>query len=192
MKTKLILINGPLGSGKSTLAERYANDYPVTLNLDIDNIWLTISHWREQKEITGPLSKKIALAMAKVALNEGHNVVVPQILQTEELANSFQALANECSADYYEVLLDVPKDESIKRFIERSKSQGHPTGFREGGVIATSGREAKLAEMHDNMMAVANERSHVIRIEPVLNNIDATYEMLLDMLSSEEQGSNLV
>lgn len=65
MKLKLILLNGPLGSDKSTLAECYADNHPVTLNLDIDNIWSTISHWREQKEVTGPLSKNIALTMAK-------------------------------------------------------------------------------------------------------------------------------
>lgn len=176
---KLIILNGPLGSGKSTLAERYAKGHPVSLNLDIDNVWSMISHWREQKEITGPLSKKIALAMAKVALSDGHDVVVPQILQTEDLANSFQTLATECDATYYEILLDVPKDEAIKRFIERGKSQGHPTGFHEGGIIATSGREAKLAEMHDNMMAVASNRSHTIRVEPILNDIEATYNELV-------------
>jgi adenylate kinase family enzyme len=183
MRPKLIILNGPLGAGKSTLAERYASDHPVTLNLDIDNIWSTISHWREQKEITGPLSKKIALSMARVALSDGHDVVVPQILQTEDLANSFQALATECQADYYEILLDVPKDEAIRRFVERGKSQGLPTGFREGGIIATSGREAKLAEMHDNMIAVANNRIHTAKLEPILNDIDGTYDRLLQLVN---------
>lgn len=181
-KPKLIVLNGPLGSGKSTLAERYANDHPATLNLDIDNVWSMISHWREQKEITGPLSKEIALSMAKVALGNGHDVVVPQILQAEDLANSFQDLAGECNANYYEILLDVPKDEAIKRFVERGKSQGHPTGFREGGIIATSGRETKLAEMHDNMTAVASRRAHVVRVEPILNDIEATYSKLTQAL----------
>ncbi len=182
MRPKLIILNGPLGTGKSTLATRYADAHPVTLNLDIDHVWSMISHWREQKEITGPLSKKMALSMAMVALSDGHDVVVPQIMQTEELANSLQSLANECQADYYEILLDVPKEEAIKRFTERSKAQGHPTGFREGGIIATSGREAKLAEMHDNMMVVANNRSHVIKVEPILNDIDATYNLLMQKL----------
>lgn len=139
-----------------------------------------ISRWREEKEVTGPLSKKIALSMAKAVLEDGHNVIVPQILQTEELADNLQELAANCQADYFEVLLDVHKDEAIKRFIERGKSQGHPTGFREGGIIATSGREAKLAEMYDNMVTVAENRSHVIRIEPILNDIDATYHVLIE------------
>ena len=115
MKPKLIVLNGPLGIGKSTLAEKYADNHPLTLKLDIDNIWSTISHWREQKEISGPLSKRIALSMARIVLNDGHDVIVPQILQTEELANRFQELAIECNADYYEVLLSVSKDEAIRR-----------------------------------------------------------------------------
>jgi adenylate kinase family enzyme len=190
MKPRLIVLNGPLGSGKSTLAERYANDHPATLILDIDNVWSMISHWRDQKEITAPLSKKIALAMASVALIDGRNVIVPQILQTEELANSFQKLAAQCGAAYFEVLLEVPKDESIKRFTERSKSQGHPTGFREGGIIATSGREEKLAEMHDNMVKVANSRPHTIKVEPVLDDIEGTYTTLLSKIDGKLQPSN--
>ncbi|HVV25640.1 MAG TPA: AAA family ATPase [Candidatus Saccharimonadales bacterium] len=185
MKPKLIVLNGPLGSGKSTLAQKYAEGHPVTLNLDIDNVWSTISHWREQKEITGPLSKKLAVSMARIVLSEGHDVVVPQILQTEELANSFQTLADECNADYFEILLDVPKEESIKRFVARGKAHGHPSGFRAGGIIDTSGRETKLAEMHDNMTAVASNRLHVIKLEPILNDVDATYSSLLQILNQE-------
>ena len=182
MKPKLIILNGPLGAGKSTLAQRYADNHSAALNLDIDNVWSMLGHWREQKEITGPLSKTLALSMAGVVLNEGYDVV-PQILQTEELADSFQALADECSADYFEILLDVPKEESIKRFVARGKAQGHPNGFRAGGIIDTSGRETKLAEMHDNMTAVAHNRPHVVRFEPILGDIDATYNSLLQILN---------
>lgn len=185
MKPKLIILNGPLGSGKSTLSQKYADGHPSTLNLDIDNVWSMLGCWREQKDVTGPISKKIALAMARVVLNDGHDVVVPQILQTEELADSFKDLAYECNADYFEVLLDVPKEESIRRFIARGKAQGHPSGFREGGIIATSGRETKLAEMHDNMTLAANDRAHVIRLEPILDDVDATYDLLLKSLNRD-------
>lgn len=182
MKPRLIVLNGPLGSGKSTLAQRYADDHPAALNLDIDNVWSMLGRWREQKEITGPLSKKIALSMAKVVLRDGHDVVVAQILQTGQLADSFRALADGCGADYFEILLDVPKAESIRRFIARGKAEGYPSGFHEGGVIATSGREAKLADMHDKMTAAANGRPHVVRLKPILGDIDATYASLLQIL----------
>jgi len=183
MKPKLIVINGPLGIGKSTLAKRYADEHPLTLLLDIDELWAMLSHWREEKEVSSPLSKQMAMAMARINLNTGHDVVIPQILQTIELAESFEQLAKECSAEFYEILLFVDKEESIRRFISRGKAQGHPTGFREEGIIANSGREKKLAAMYDAMMSAAESRPLVIRIEPILNNIDETYKVLLKNLN---------
>jgi len=35
---RLILLNGPPAAGKSTLAQMYADEHPLTLNLDIDKI----------------------------------------------------------------------------------------------------------------------------------------------------------
>jgi 2-phosphoglycerate kinase len=35
---RLILLNGPPGIGKSTLAQRYVDDHPLALNLDIDSV----------------------------------------------------------------------------------------------------------------------------------------------------------
>lgn len=179
MKPKLILLNGPLGIGKSTLARRYAEEHPLTLCLDIDDVWAMLSHWRETKEDSSPLSKQMAVEMARINLNAKHDVVIPQILQTPELADTFRHLAEICDAEYYEVLLLVDKDESIRRFIARGKSQGHPTGFRAGGVIDTGGREKKLSEMYDAMTKTAHKRSHVIKIEPSLHDIDGTYAELL-------------
>ncbi len=183
MKPKLIIINGSLGIGKSTLTKRYASEHPVTLNLDIDDIWAMLSHWREEKDITAPLSKDMAIEMARISLRNGHDVVVPQILQNSELADRFKQLAADCAADYFEVLLIVDKEAAIRRFIKRGQDQGHPTGFRKGGTIDTGGREKKLAEMYDNMIEVANSRPHVIRLEPVLGDIEKTYSELLEKIN---------
>lgn len=183
MNPKLIIINGPLGSGKSTLAKYYADKQPLTLVLDLDEVWAMISHWREKKEITSPLSRQMALEMARINLQEKNDVIVPQIIQTAELADSFQHLAKECHADYYEILLTIEKEESIKRFIERGKSQGHPTGFRAGGIIDSSGREKKLREMYERMENVATSRPDTIKIEPVFGDIEQTYQALIEQIN---------
>ncbi len=179
MKPKLIILNGPLGIGKSTLAKFYGEEHPLTLVLDVDNVWAMLSHWRQEKDISAPLSKKMAIAMARISLRAGHDVVIPQILQTAELADRFERLAKNCNADYYEVLLIVSNEEAIDRFIKRGQKQGNPTGFRSGGIIDSSGRERKLAEMYDNMIDVATERAHVIKIEPILDDVEATYSNLI-------------
>ena len=179
MKPKLILLNGPLGIGKTTLAKRYAEEHPLTLFLDIDDVWSMISHWREEKETSAPLSKEMALAMAHISLNAGNDVIIPQIVQTSELADSFKALSEEYHAEYIEVLLFVEKEEAIRRFIKRGQKAGNPTGFRPGGIIDTEGRETKLAEMYDNMIEVSEKKHDIIRIVPVLGDIDGTYSTLM-------------
>jgi adenylate kinase family enzyme len=187
MKPKLIILNGPLGIGKSTLANRYAEDHPLTLNLDIDNVWAMLSNWREEKEVSTPLSKKIAIAMARAVLEEGHDVVVPQIVQTIELADSLQKLAEEVGANYFEILLSVDKANAIDRFIQRGRNQGNPTGFRAGGIIDTSGREDKLSEMYDNMMKVVKQRPQTIVIKPELDNVEQTYSNILLAIDSSTE-----
>ena len=182
MKSKLIILNGPLGIGKSTLAKRYGEDHPMTLVLDIDEVWSMLSNWREEKEVSAPLSKKMALEMARIALTAGHDVIVPQIIQTSELAESLEKLSKECGAHYYEILLIVDEEESIRRYIERGKRDGNPTGFRVGGIIDTSGREVKLAEMYDNMIEVSSERPNVTKIVPLLGDIQGTYTDLLKQI----------
>jgi len=110
MQPKLIILNGPLGIGKTTLAKRYGEEHQLTLVLDIDDIRSMLSHWRERKNDSGPLSMQIALAMARTNLSAGHDVIVPQILQTVKLAESLEQLAQDCKAEYYEVLLVTSKE----------------------------------------------------------------------------------
>lgn len=179
MKPKLIILNGPLGIGKSTLASRFAEEHPLTLRLDIDDIRRYISHWREQAEQSAISSKQMALAMARVHLELGHDVVVAQIVRSVELFNEFEQVAKDTNADYYEILLFTEKDEAIRRFKERSYAQGHTSGFRAGGLIDTGGRETKLASMYDEMIETASQRPNTIKIEPEFGNEDETYQELL-------------
>lgn len=185
MKPKLIILNGSLGIGKSTLASRFAEEHPLTLRLDIDDIRTYISHWREEDEESSVSSKQMAIAMIKVHLSLGHDVVVPQIVQKTEFFEQFEQAAKEAGADFIEVLLLVDKDEAIKRFKERNYAQGHASGFRPGGLIDTGGREVKLSEMYDNMIETASKRPRTIRIKPELGKEVETYAELLKKIREE-------
>ncbi len=183
MKPKLIILNGPLGIGKSTLACRYAEEHPLTLRLDIDDVRTYISHWREQDQKSAISSKKIALAMAREHLSLGYDVVVPQIIRQMELFEQFEQVAYEAGADLKEVLLLVSKDESIHRFKQRSYAQGYSSGFRTGGLIDTGGREEKLSSMYDEMLDTAKQRPNTIIIEPKFGKEDETYQELLEKIN---------
>lgn len=184
MKPKLIILNGPLGIGKSTLASRFAEEHPLTLRLDIDEIRTHISHWREEADKSAVSSKQMALAMAATHLSLGHSVVVPQIVQKSEFFEQFEKVANESNADFVEVLLLTDKGEAIRRFKERNYAQGHASGFRPGGLIDTGGREVKLAAMYDAMIEAANQRPNTIRIESEFGKEDETYRKLLTKIQA--------
>jgi predicted kinase len=182
MKLKLIVLNGALASGKSTLAEKYAEEHPLTLKLDIDELRRWISHFREEKEISGPLSKKIAGEMARVHLKEGYNVVISQIFIQSEPLENLEAIAKECGADFYEILLATSKEDAIKRFITRGKAEGYEDGFWPHGLVTLGGKEKKLEQMYDDMMTLVAKRPSTITIESVEGDADSTYQKLSENL----------
>lgn len=182
MKPKLIILNGALGVGKSTIAEKYAEAHPLTLKLDIDEVRRWMSHFREEKEISGPLAKKIAGEMARVHLQAGYDVVIAQtFIQTGHLED-LEGIAHECEADYYEVLLANSKEDSIRRFIERGKSQGYADGFSSGGLVTLGGKEKKLEQVYDDMMVTISKRPNTKVIESREGDIEGTYNKLLESL----------
>jgi hypothetical protein len=83
----LIVLNGSPASGKSTLAQRYVDDHPLTLNLDIDRIRGMIGCWRDDSQQGGLLARAIALSAAAVHLDGGHDVVVPQFVAQVRFAH---------------------------------------------------------------------------------------------------------
>ena len=186
MKPKLIILNGPLGIGKSTIATKFADEHPMTLRLDIDDLRACISHWREQADQSAASSKQMALAMTRVHLSLGYNVVIPQIVRKAEFFEDCEQIAKETGAEFIEVLLLVNKDDAIRRFKERNFALGHASGFRTGGLIDNGGREAKLATMYDEMIGATTQRPNTIRIEPKFGKEDDTYNELLEKIQAHK------
>jgi predicted kinase len=178
-RPQLILLNGPLGIGKTTIAQRFADENPLTLRLDIDEIRRYISHYRDEPEQSAISAKQMALAMASVHLSLGHHVIVPQIIRDADYFHQFEQLARQVNAKFFEVLLTADRDESIRRFIERGKADGYPDGFRPDGLIDRGGREEKLVKMYDEMMKIVSQRPNTITIHPEFGKENETYQELV-------------
>jgi len=73
----LILLNGPPASGKSTLAARFVESHPLALNLEIDVVRHLLGGWADQPTEAGLLARKIAIGMARTALEAGRDVIIP-------------------------------------------------------------------------------------------------------------------
>ena len=181
-KPKLIIINGALGVGKTTLAERYASKHPLTLQIDIDEVRRKMSFWREEKEMSGMLSKQIACEMARTHLLYLHDVVVSQIFIQSEHLEKLEAIAQACGADFHEFLLFIPREEAITRFVKRGQTAGYPDGFRPGGLVDLGGREKKVLQMYDDMMTMIARRPGTRVIAAQEGEIEATYRALRENL----------
>jgi predicted kinase len=72
-----VLINGVPGSGKSTLAQMYVDEHPRALALDIDTVRGMLGCWLDHSSEAGLIARRLAVAMDRVQLSAGRDVVVP-------------------------------------------------------------------------------------------------------------------
>lgn len=172
---KLIILNGPLGIGKSTLAQLYVDEHPLALKLDIDELCAQIGQWRDQAPESRRLSKDLAEIMTKTYLNSGHDVVIPQIFRQTKWLEALEKVASDTGAEFYEILLDVERDEAIRRFEVRG-------GVRSGGLIDRGGGIVKVEAMYDEMAETARARPSTKCLIPQFGDIDATYKALMNLL----------
>src|SRR6476619_3112329 len=96
----LIHLNGPSGVGKSTLAQRYVEEHPGVLNLDIDRVVTLIGGWRENFFGVVSQARRIAIAMAEAHLQNGCDVVMPQLMTNVGEAERFESAAVRADAEY--------------------------------------------------------------------------------------------
>lgn len=179
-KPKLILLNGNPGMGKSTLAQRYVDDHPMALNLDIDKLWHMMGKWQSNMPQSEIQKYRLASSVAKTHLLEGHSVIVPDLIQKVEYYLDFQVIAEDSGAKLHEVVLLSSVHDAIQRCKKRAINMGYVDGFRPGGVLDLGGREEMLAAMHSDMLAAVAARPNMVVINSIEHDIDGTYMRLLN------------
>jgi predicted kinase len=182
---RLILLNGPPASGKSTLAQRYADDHPPALCLDIDRIRAMIGGWRQDPGAAGPPARAIAVAAATTHLAAGHDVVVPQLLARAEFIAELRAAAAASGAAFLEIFL-LP-DEAAARAQYADRARGVPACARDGrpgspGVVSAGLTDAELAAVYARLRAGLADRPGAAIVRTVTGQVDQAYQGLLDCL----------
>lgn len=177
-----MLVNGAPGSGKSTLARRYAEDHPLTLVLDVDQVRAMLGGWLGHPAQSGVLARELATAMARAQLLAGRDVLVPQFLGRLEFVETLQQLAVDVTAEFIELALVSGRDEALRRF-ERRSSTSPDRAHRDAAELQrrTGGRE-ELAAMYDRMSAVITARPATRVITSVDGDEDGTYRDLCSAL----------
>ncbi len=173
---RLILLNGPPAAGKSTLAQRYVDEHPLALNLDVDRLRSQIGRWRDDPHTAGLLAREVTLAAARVHLAAGHDVIVPQFLGRTPFIERLERLAGQAGATFHEVVLLDSEENTLRRFAERTRAATEPAHVEAHEMIE---RFEDLSVMYDRLTAVLAARpgTRIVHVEE--GRIDATYQAVL-------------
>jgi predicted kinase len=181
----LIIINGPPGCGKSTIAQRYADDHPLALNLDIDKIRAMLGGWQRNRGAAGQAARSIALVSARTHLAAGHDVLISQFLGRLTFLEQAEHLAAEAGAGFREVVLMDSKANALRRFAERSADATDPVSLDARDHIAGLGGPAELARMYDRVLAVIAARPGAQVVHTASGAVDQAYQDFLRCLPDQ-------
>jgi len=179
--SRLIHLNGPSRVGKSTLARRYADEHPGCLRLDLDMLTGLIGGWRQDFSAALDMARPLGWAMATRHLQDGYDVVVPQLVTSHDTVPGPDDVARKAGAAYIEVALLVDVDEHLLRL--RSNQPGNDVEALSQGFLEDP--ESNLvSRIRQHLAEYLVGRPETIQLDTTGVGRDATYERLLEVLGT--------
>jgi len=182
----LLLLNGAPGAGKSTLARRWADTRPLSLVLDVDRLRALLGAWQDDVLAAGRRARRLAVAAAWAQLEEGGDVVVPQLLVRPELVEELDGLATAAGARLVEVVLTASAEDLADRLARRvATAVAGAAGSRPDGADPWSALEdgpptvERLRVLADAVEALVATRPATHRVASVPGDVDATLARLV-------------
>jgi predicted kinase len=172
---RLIVLNGPPAVGKSTIAQRFVDDHPLALTLELDRLRRMLGGWRADPLAAGRLARPLALAAARTHLEAGYDVVLPQYLGQVDFLAQLAALAAATDATLHEVVLMASKDRILARFAARTRAAVEPEHVDAQQILDANGGPLQLEAMYDRLLLVIAARPDVKVVGAPDGEIEATY-----------------
>lgn len=180
----LILLNGPPASGKSTLADRLVRSRDLALNLDIDVLRGQLGRWEDQPADAGSAARTLAIEMAGIHLDAGHDVVVPQFLGRSDFIETLDRVAVAHRSTFVEVGLMLDRQVAIDAFHARSAKPEQQTHRDASVMVDRSTSPDPVGEMYDAFRLVLERRPTTVRVTVVRDDVDSTLDGLVRALEA--------
>lgn len=180
--SRLVLLNGAPASGKSTLARRYADEHPLVLALDLDVLRGLLGGWLERPADSGVIARRMALALARLSLTDGRDVLVPQFLGRIDFVLQLDELCREVGAEFVEIALLSDPQDAAERFLRRSRESGSGLHRDAAAMQERLGGTAELTVMYARLLDVVARRPGTRTIRTVNGEVEAAYRDLLGCL----------
>jgi len=171
---RLVFINGPTGVGKTTIAQRYATEHPLALILSADDFVGSMGQWLDNEAEARKLALRYIGMVAEEHLRSGYDVVVPYLLEHPEDMAVVEQAAAKSGARLIECVLMAPKEEVIRRAIERG-TWGEP-----GAPPLTPDDRPVLEKLYDDFAQALASRPLAAKITVQTGGIDGTYRQLTE------------
>jgi hypothetical protein len=176
----LILLNGPPGVGKSTIARRLRDDRPLSLLVDFDELWLLIGDWQHNDKAQ-QLAIDAGLAMARVHLQAGYDVVAPQFGVGQDFFEAIDAMVGETSAACHEIVLTGHPERVATQFRQRRAERTLAGEDDVSTNIPDDRLDEVIARATKELAALAAARPHTTVISTD-GDVDSTYARVREVL----------
>lgn len=157
----LVLINGAPGAGKSTVASLAAAQRNMALALDIDLIKHSLGCWDADPYRSGVQARRLAVAMIRQHLQDGHDVFLGQYLARADFIVELEQLAHSCDARFVETVLRLGPDALAERIAQRHRSPSRVEHAVNNALVGAD--DAPL--LVDSISAVLDQRPNAVVID---------------------------
>jgi predicted kinase len=175
-KPKLIFLNGFAASGKSTLTAKYLSEHKFALGFEGDVLIGMFGQWRADWEGAAELKLLHTKNIVRTHLEAGFDVVLPFLLTAKEQVQEYEKMAMELDVDFYEIFLDLEKEEAVTRLLKRG------VWGEEGSPQLTKKDLPEIEDLYQRMETATATRKNTTFIKPNWNQIEQTYQDLLQVI----------